>query len=114
MLEALGLGLYGLVTDRTKVRPREVRTVSASASDPASLAVAFLNQLILASAEDGFLGRTIVARTIGHPPTAVLAEVAGEPFDAARHTSGVEVKAATLHDAVFDAARGRARVIVDI
>ncbi len=88
--------------------------MSASASDPASLAVEFLNQLILVGASDGFVGRSIVARTVGNPPTAVVAEVAGEPYDPARHPSGIEVKAATLHGAVFDVPRGRARVIVDI
>ena len=114
LYEALGLGLFSLMTDLKKVRPRDERAVSASAEDAASLAVAFLNELLLLVETDGFVGRQIRARTVGDPPTALVASVAGEPFDAQRHESRTEVKAATFHDLVFDPARGRARVIVDI
>ena len=114
LLEALGLGLYALLTDRRRVRPREERAVSASGADPAELVVAFLNELLLLEETDGFLGREIHARAIGDPPTAVVASVAGERFDPDRHPRRTEVKAITLHGLVFDPTRGRARVIVDI
>ena len=114
LFEALGLGLYSLMTDLRRVRPREERAVSASGEDAASLVVAFLNQLLLLVETEGFLARTIRVRLVGSPPTALVASVTGEPFDAARHPSGTEVKAATFHDLVFDPERGRARVIVDI
>ena len=114
LLEALGLGLYALMTDRRKVRPREERAVSASGADPAELVVAFLNALILLTETEGFIGREIHAHPVGSPPTAVVASVTGERFDPARHARGTEVKAATLHGLVFDPDRGRARVIVDI
>ncbi len=114
LFEALGLGLFSLITDLRKVRPTEERTVSASADEPSSLVVAFLGQLLLLQQAEGFLVRTIYARAIGSPPTSVLAEVRGEPYDAARHPQRIEVKAITMHRLVFDPARGRARVIVDI
>ena len=114
LLEALGLGLYALMTDRRRVRPREERAVSASGTDPAELVVAFLNQLLLLEETEGFLGREIRAHPVGNPPTALVASIAGEPFDPGRHSRRTEVKAATLHGLVFDPARGRARVIVDI
>ena len=88
--------------------------MSASGTDSAELVVAFLNQLILLEEAEGFLGREIHARAVGDPPTALVASVTGERFDAARHTRRTEVKAATMHGLVFDPARGRARVIVDI
>ena len=114
LLEALGLGLYALMTDLRKVRRSEERAVSASADDPAELVVAFLTQLIVLEQTDGFVGRDIRARPVGDPPTAVLASVSGERFDPDRHTFRTEVKAVTLHGLVFDPERGRARVIVDI
>ncbi len=86
----------------------------AAARDPVGLVVAFLSELLLAQAEDGFLARQISARTFGSPPTSVEAVVLGEPFDPARHTSRTEVKAITLHALRFEPERGRARVIVDI
>jgi SHS2 domain-containing protein len=114
LFEALGLGLYSLMTDLRRVRPREERAVSASGEDAASLVVAFLNELLLLEETEGFLGRTIRAHPVGDPPTALVASVAGERFDPARHTSRTGVKAATFHGLVFDPAHGRARVIVDI
>ena len=114
LLEALGLGVFALITDLRKVRPAEERTVTASATDPEELVVAFLGQLLLLQQVEGFLVRSIHARPVGTPPTSVLATVRGEPFDPARHPQRIEVKAVTLHRLLFDPVRGRARVIVDI
>ena len=88
--------------------------MSASGGDAAELVVAFLNELLVLEETEGFLGREIHARSIGAPPTAVVASVSGERFDPARHARRKEVKAITLHGLVFDPGRGRARVIVDI
>jgi len=114
LFEALGLGLFALMTDLRKVRPREERAVSASGGDPTELVVAFLTELLLLEQTDGFLAREIRARPVGDPPTAIVASVSGERFDPERHTSRTEVKAVTFHDLVFEPVRGRARVIVDI
>ncbi|MCI4340102.1 MAG: archease [Thermoplasmata archaeon] len=114
LYEALGLGLFALITDLRKVRPTEERAVAASADDPESLVVAFLGQLLLLQQTEGFLVRSIHARAIGSPPTSILASARGESYDPARHPQRIEVKAITLHRLVFDPARGRARVIVDI
>ncbi|MGD0250145.1 MAG: archease [Thermoplasmata archaeon] len=114
LLEALGIGLFALMTDRRRVRPREDRAVSASAEDAPSLVVAFLSELLLLEQTEEFLVRDVRVRTVGNPPTALVASVSGERFDPARHTARTEVKAVTYHDLVFDPARGRARVIVDI
>jgi len=114
LLEGLGLALYDLFVDPRTVKPREARTVRADGSDPAELAVAFLNALLVLQETDGFLGRRIAARTRGRPPTSVEAVVSGEPFDPARHVGRTEVKAITYHDLLFDPRAGRARVIVDL
>lgn len=114
LFEALGLGLYALMTDLRKVRPREERAVSASGQDPTELVVAFLTELLNLEQTDRFVGRDIRAQPVGNPPTAIVASVTGERFDPARHTSRTEVKAVTFHELVFDTVRGRARVIVDI
>jgi SHS2 domain-containing protein len=114
LLEALGLGLFALMTDLRRVRPREDRALSASGSDPTALVVNFLSELLKLHEQDGFLVREIEVRPMGQPPTALLASVRGEPFDRARHPVGTEVKAVTFHALAFDPERGRARVIVDI
>lgn len=88
--------------------------MSASGEDTTELVVAFLTELLLLEQADGFIGRDIRARPVGRPPTAIVASVSGERFDPERHSVRTEVKAVTYHDLVFDPARGRARVIVDI
>lgn len=112
LLEGLGLALYGAMTERRKVRPVARRTVTAHDSDPVGLAVAFLNELVVLFQTEGFLARTIRVR-LG-PGDRAEADLAGEPFDPDRHTRGIEVKAVTLHRAVFDPEKGRARIILDI
>lgn len=114
LFEALGLGLFALMTDLRKVRPRAERAVHAVGADPASLAVAFLSELLVLQQTEGFIARDLTVRTVGRPPTALVASVRGETFDPARHPARKEVKAITLHQANVDLARGRARVIVDI
>jgi SHS2 domain-containing protein len=114
LFEALGLGLFALMTDLRKIRPTEARAIQASGSDPASLLVAFLTQVITLHEVEGFVAREIRCRPVGNPPTALLAQLRGEPFDGARHTRHFEVKAATLHRLALDLVAHRARVIVDI
>jgi len=114
LLEALGLGLFSVITDLRTVRAREERDVRASAEDAPSLVVAFLGELLLLQQTEGFLVRALRVHAVGDPPTSVVARAAGEPFDAARHLARTEVKAVTFHGLVFDPARGRARVILDI
>jgi SHS2 domain-containing protein len=114
LLEALGLGLFALMTDLRTVRPREERIVRASGEDLPELVVAWLSELLLLQQTEGFLVREIRARPVGSPPTALLATVRGEMLDPGRHPRRKEVKAITYHELAIDLARGRARVIVDI
>jgi SHS2 domain-containing protein len=114
LFEALGLGLFALMTDLRQVRPAQERAVSASGTDPTALTVAYLTELLLLQQREGFIARTLEVRAIGDPPTALLASARGEPFDPDRHPAGIEVKAVTFHELTLDLAHGRARVIVDI
>ncbi len=114
LFEALGLGLYALMTDLRKVRPSQERAVSASGEDAPALVVAYLTELLQLKEADGFLARQVHVRPLGDPPTALVASLRGEPFDPARHVAHVDVKAVTFHELEFDPSRGRARVIVDI
>ena len=114
LYEALGLGMFALITDLRTVRAREERVVDASADDPEGLAVAFLSKLLLLQQTEGFLVRDLHARPVGSPPTSILATAFGERFDPARHPARIEVKAVTMHRLSVDLVRRRARVIVDI
>ena len=114
LFEALGLGLFALMTDLRRVRPTEERVVQASGPDPESLVVAWLGQLLLLQQTEGWIARDLRVRLVGNPPTALLGTAHGEAFDPRRHAARVEVKAVTYHQLVLDLKRGLARVIVDI
>jgi SHS2 domain-containing protein len=114
LFEALGIGLFALITDLRTVRPGEERVVRASAADLPALVVAYLTELLLLQQTEGFLVRGVRVALVGSPPTALLATVRGEPLDPERHPRRKEVKAITFHDLTIDLSRGRARVIVDI
>ncbi len=88
--------------------------MSASAEDPTRLVVAFLNELIVLESAEGFLVRRLTVRSVGDPPTSLVAAASGETFDPARHLLRTEVKAPTFHALLFDPDHGRARVILDI
>jgi protein archease len=114
LFEALGLGLFALMTDLRTVRRSTARTVRARGADPSELVVAWLGELLLLQQTEGLLLNAIRVRCYGRPPTRLIARVEGEPFDGARHPRRTEVKAITYHRLLVDPARGRARVIVDI
>jgi len=114
VFEGLGLALFAQMTDLRKVRATSARTVTASGADPTALTVAFLTALLNLHADDGFLVRRLEVGAVGDPPTSLLAQAWGEPFDPARHSAKVEVKAVTFHQLEIDVNRGTARVILDI
>lgn len=114
LFEALGEGLFSIMTDRRGVRAIERRELHLSADDPGALVVAFLNELLLLESSEGYLVRTVRARVAGRPPRELWAVLFGERADPSRHHRRVEVKAATYHalEVAFDPPR--ARVVLDI
>ncbi len=114
LFEAMGLGLYALITDLRTVRPSETREVTATGVDLTDLSVDFLSRLLLLQQEEGFLVRDLRVELSGAPPTSLTAVATGELSDPARHPRRIEVKAITLHRLSVDLANGRARIIVDI
>jgi SHS2 domain-containing protein len=114
LLGGLGTGLFAVMTDLRKVRPREVRTVRARGSDLGGVAVALLSELIVLEETEGFVARRVVARTSKVPPLSVEARAYGEPWDSGRHDRRKEVKAVTLHQLRVTRRPPSARVILDI
>lgn len=114
LFEALGLGLFALMTDLRTVRPAEARTVQARATDLEGLVVAYLGRLVQLEQVEGFVARDLQVRLTGEPPAEIEATVLGELWDEGRHPRRTEVKAITYHRLAIDLRRGRARVIVDI
>jgi SHS2 domain-containing protein len=110
----LGTALFAVMTDLRKVVPREIRTVDATGSDPTSLLVAFLSELVALEDTERFVARRVVARVALRPTPTARGTVYGETWDAARHLRRKEVKAVTLHGLAVQLRPPRARVILDI
>lgn len=114
LFEALGRGLFALMTDLRTVRPSEQRMISAKGADLPGLLVAYLTELLLLEQTDGFVARSIRAELVGRPPTSVRAQVVGERLDPERHPRRKEIKAVTWHRLSVGLAPPKARVILDI
>jgi SHS2 domain-containing protein len=113
LLEALAEGLAEVICPPKTVSPREVRRVAVQAEDGEAATVDFLNALLRLIQAEHFL---VAAVKVQATETAVCAEVAGEPYDPARHELAREVKAVTYHELKVARERGRwyGRVICDL
>ncbi len=114
LFRQLALGLSDLLTDVTRVSPREVRRIEVAAPSPEGLVVAFLTRLVQLFDVEEFLVGDLEVDVTGEPPRELRALLRGEAYDPPRHPPGVGVKAVTLHRMFLDLKRPRAQVILDI
>jgi len=114
LFEAMGEALAELICPRRLVNPTEARSLSVQAEDVEALCVDFLVEVLTAAQVDRFMVARI--RAIGCTEHSVSVELIGEPYDAARHELGHEVKAVTYHQLKVAREGGvwTARVIVDV
>lgn len=107
-------GMFHFIVDPATVAERETRPVRATAEDLEGLLVAWLGELLVLFNGDGFLPARFQVETV--TPTALEAQVAGEPVDPARHAFRLDVKAVTYHGLRVEQQDGlwRARIIFDV
>lgn len=103
-----------MVEDPATIRPRERGIVEVKAGSLEGLLVAWLSELLYRYEVDGFLMATAAIHRLDE--TGLAAEVAGEPFDPARHRAAGHVKAVTYHglELTRDEGGWRAPIIVDV
>ncbi|MHC4984028.1 MAG: archease [Planctomycetota bacterium] len=114
LFEALAEGLANVICPRRQVAAKETRQVSATAEDLEALAVDFLSEVTAIMQTEHFMLVSVRVRKMS--AASVKAELAGEPYDPARHEIATEVKAVTYHQLKI-AREGRlwtGRVILDI
>ncbi len=88
-------GMLHFLIDPGAVRSVERRRVVAEADDLEGLLVVWLSELLVLLNADGFLPAAFDVREL--TDRRVVADVAGEPVDPARHRFRLDVKAATYH-----------------
>ncbi len=104
-------GMFSLMTDLARVRPRGEYQIRLRAPDPGALMVDWLTQLLfLHETEDLYLSEFDVEVS----DTSLEAKVRGERIDRRRHPPKTAVKAVTYHQLEVDLGGGYARIIFDI
>jgi SHS2 domain-containing protein len=96
-LQDAGQGLLELQVDTTTVTGRDTTTISASATDPAALLVAFLNAILAEQDIRRWFFNSLRVDSVEETSGTwrVEATLWGEPIDLERHEVANEVKAAT-------------------
>ncbi len=89
------VGMLHFLIDPHLGRPVQRRRVVVEAEDLEGLLIAWLNELLVLLNADGFLPVHCVVQEL--TDRRLVAEVAGEPVDPARHRFRLDVKAATYH-----------------
>lgn len=104
-------GMFSLMTDLTRVRPRGEYRLRLQAQDLGGLMVEWLTQLLfLHETQDLYLSEFEVRVS----DTSLEATVRGERIDRRRHRPRTAVKAITYHGLEVDPSRGYARIIFDV
>ncbi len=106
--------LYGLMTDRRRLRVQQVMEVEVEALDQEALLVDWLNHLLYLYDTKSFLAREIEILEIS--TTRLKARLAGEELDPQRHILKTGVKAATYHHLAIHRTDGgwEASIIFDL
>ncbi len=104
-------GMFSLMTDLARVRPRGEYQVRLRAPDPGTLMVDWLTHLLfLHETEDLYLSEFDVEVS----DASLEAKVRGEKIDRRRHKPKIAVKAVTYHQLEVNPEKGYARIIFDI
>jgi SHS2 domain-containing protein len=106
--------LMATITDRRRLKLREIKEIMVEAPDREALLVAWLNHLLYLYDVEEFLGREF--RILELTPEKLTARARGERFDPGRHISKTAVKAATYHhlEIAHQPDGWRATVILDL
>jgi SHS2 domain-containing protein len=114
LFENAGAALSAVLTDRRRLRLRNIEKITVEAPDLEALLVAWLNYLLYLYDVDAFLGREF--KILELTPRLLQAQAQGETYDPERHVSRTAVKAATYHHLEIVNRKGRweATVILDL
>ncbi len=105
--------MYSVMVNIESVKPKEKRTVTASAPDRELLLVEWLNALLALSDIERMIFSKFQVSIAG---TSLIGSAWGEPLDRERHELNVEVKGATYHMLSVGQSEGTytAQCVVDV
>lgn len=107
-------GMFSVIANLEDVLPRDSSTIEVTSTDPETLAVDWLNELLYRYEAEDFLPCQFQV-SVDETKTSLTATCFGETFDPDRHLLLTSVKAATYHrlEVVHDS-EWRIQVILDV
>lgn len=107
-------GFYHVIAPGADAAGTRGATVEAEAEDEGLAFARAMQKLVALFDIERFIAREAAVTNAVGPPARCTIAMRGEPFDPDRHPYGVEVKAVTRHELVFDRSGRRVRLVFDI
>lgn len=95
--ENAGISVVDTIVDINCVQAKEQRTIEFEASDLHGLLYNWLEEIIILTITDGFVGKKFCVRIEKNKKIHLLAKIDGEEIDFKKHHFKLEVKAPTYH-----------------
>ena len=95
--EKAGISVVDTIVDITLVEDKESRIIEIGADDLKSLLYNWLEEIIILTITDGFVGKTFDVTITKNGRYHLLAKIMGEEINFARHHFKMEIKAPTYH-----------------
>lgn len=107
-------GFYDVIAPQATVRPLREAVVEAEAADEGLAFARAVQKLVALFDVERFVAATASVESAEGTPARCTIRMRGESFDPERHPYGVEVKAVTRHELVFDRNARRVCLVLDI
>ena len=95
--EKAGISVVDTIVDISLVEGKESRIIEINADDLKSLLYNWLEEIIILTITDGFVGKTFDVTITRNSRYHLLANIMGEEINFARHHFKMEIKAPTYH-----------------
>jgi protein archease len=92
-----GISVVDTIVDISLVEGKESRIIEINADDLKSLLYNWLEEIIILTITDGFVGKTFDVTITRNSRYHLLANIMGEEINFARHHFKMEIKAPTYH-----------------
>jgi len=95
--ENAGVSVVDTIVDIKSVESKEDREIVLNADDLKSLLYSWLEEIIILTVTDGFVGKIFHVKITKNDGYHILAKVSGEEISVEKHHFKMEIKAPTYH-----------------
>jgi len=95
--ENAAISVVDTILDSKTVENKEIRKIEIKANDLKGLLYSWLEEIIILTITDGFVGRTFNVKITQDDTYHLLAKISGEEINFEKHHFKMEIKAPTYH-----------------